>query len=97
MDNLQKVEQQLTRIENSIAASKQVLTFDETAQLTGLSKSYLYKLTSGGMIPHSKPMGKNLFFSRSEVEAWLMSRPVKTSAEISAQAVTYVTLKSVRP
>lgn len=28
-------------------ATKEVLTFDEAAIFTGLSKSYLYKLTSG--------------------------------------------------
>ena len=97
MDSLQTIEQKLTNIENSLAASKEVLTFDETANFTGFSKSYLYKLTSAGMIPHSKPLGKNLFFDRVKVQEWLLSKPIKTSAEINTQAANYVTLKTGRP
>ena len=97
MDSLQQIEQKLTNIENRLVASKEVLTFDETANFTGFSKSYLYKLTSAGLIPHSKPLGKNLFFDRAQVQAWLLSKPIKTSAEINTQAANYVTLKTGKP
>ncbi len=96
MDSLQLIEQKLTNIENSIAASKEVLTFDETANFTGFSKSYLYKLTSAGIIPHSKPNGKNLFFDRVKVQQWLLGKPIKTSSEINTEATNYVTLKAAR-
>ena len=96
MDSLQLIEQKLTNIENSLAASKEVLTFDEAAGLTGFSKSYLYKLTSAGIIPHSKPLGKHLFFDRATVEAWLLGKPIKTSSEINTEATNYVTLKAAR-
>jgi excisionase family DNA binding protein len=96
MDSLQLIEQKLANIENSLVASKEVLTFDETALFTGFSKSYLYKLTSAGIIPHSKPNGKNLFFDRAKVQEWLLGKPVKTLAEINTQAANYVTLKTGR-
>lgn len=68
---------------------KEILTLDEVAQYTGLTKSYLYKLTSGSMIPHSKPNGKNCFFRRSDVEEWLMNNPVATNTDLNSQALTY--------
>ena len=43
---------------------KGVLTLPEAADYLGLSKSYLYKLTSKKILPHSKPLGKKLFFKR---------------------------------
>lgn len=62
----------LERIEqNTLLAAKQVLTFDDVAILTGMSKSTLYKLTSQGKIPHYKPSGKMVYFDRKELEKWL--------------------------
>lgn len=42
----------------------------QVAQLTGISPSSLYKLTSAGLIPHYKPTGK-LLFKREEILAWV--------------------------
>ena len=97
MDSLQTIEQKLTNIENMLVASKEVLTFDGFCQLTGFSRSYAYKLTSAGIVPHSKPNGKNLFFDRAKVQEWLLGKPIKTAAEIKTQAANYVTLKTGRP
>ena len=68
---------------------KDVLTFNEAAEYTGLSKSYLYKLTSSQRIPFYKPMGKCLFFNRLELEAFLQQNRVNTVDEISSQAMAY--------
>jgi len=55
-------------------ASKEVLTFKEAVAYTGYTKSYIYRLVSNKIIPHSKPNGKTLFFERKELERWLMSK-----------------------
>ncbi len=68
---------------------KEVLTLDEAAQYTGLKKNSLYKLTSDKKIPHYKPNGKNCFFKRAELEAWLMSNPVATTDELNDRAQAY--------
>ena len=47
--------ERLERIEKGVMMQKNVLTFDEAVMFTGLAKSYLYKLTAGGKIPHYKP------------------------------------------
>lgn len=70
--------------------SKKVLTFDEAAQYTGISKSCLYKMTSQKIVPHYKPNGKMIFFDREELEAYLLSVRVKPQSEIEEAASTYV-------
>ena len=92
MENSQLFQEQLNRIESNTLAQKNVLTFSEVARFTGLSKSFLYKLTSTGKIPHFKPHGKVIYFERSQVEAWLLQNPVKTASEIEVEAATFVTL-----
>ncbi len=74
-------------------SQKAVLNLSEVAEYTGLSKSYLYKLTSSCKIPHYKPNGKYIFFDRKEVEDWLLQNRIKTNDEIEAEASTYVSIK----
>lgn len=50
-------------------------TFAEALEITGLSKSKLYKLTSSNSIPH-KYFGNRLVFSRKELLAWIEAQTV---------------------
>lgn len=77
-------------------STKRVLNFKEAVVYTGLSASYLYKLTAERKIPHSKPAGKMLFFDRAELEAWLMRNRVPTAAEINDQAQAYCRGRAVK-
>lgn len=72
--------------DNTLFSTKEVLTSAEAARYMGISKSYLYKLTSEGKIPHYKPMGKMCYFNRSEVEQWLQRNRCATSTEIADRA-----------
>lgn len=84
------IEQKILEIENTVKmtnlATKEVLTFDEAALYTGLSRSFLYKSTSKCMIPHYKPNGKMIYFNRVELEQWLQRNRVKTTEEIQQEA-----------
>ena len=71
MDNFLILER-LDRLERLMTAHKEVLTFEETCDYTGISRSYLYKLTSSGNIPHSKPNGKLIFFEKEKLNQWLL-------------------------
>lgn len=73
-------------IDKTLFCTKEVLTAEETARYMGISKSYLYKLTMRGEIPHYKPMGKMCYFNRAEVEAWLQQNRCATATEISDRA-----------
>lgn len=79
----------------SLLGAKNVLNFDDVVLLTGLSKSHLYKLTCTCQIPHYKPTGKQIYFDRSEVEAWMRQNRVNTQMEADQQAMKYVTGKGV--
>lgn len=74
--------------------NKTILNLTELSVYTGISKSYLYKLTHLGKIPFSKPFGKLIFFERNEVDSWLLSNKQTTSTELDIQASTYATLKN---
>ena len=78
MDNFKKIETMVSNIENMLGSFEQLLlackillTFDEAAQYTGLSKSYLHKLTSSGQILHY-PNGKQIYFHKGELDKWLL-------------------------
>ena len=88
---LKKQNERLKHIENLLSLSKTVLNIDEVSNLTGLSKSTIYKKTCTGIIPHYK-QAKHLYFDKIEVENWLKSNRIKTSEDINKEASTYVTL-----
>ena len=87
----EKIIEQLNRIERySIIAAKTMLTLDEAAMVTGLSKSWLYKRISEHEIPHYKPNGKIIYFNRSELEAWMKQNRIGTAQEAELAANTYM-------
>ena len=90
---MENLEARLSKIENLLSVAKEVLTFDEVAIYTGLSKSYLYKLTSTGQIAHYKPKGKLLYFNKVDVDAFLLQNRVSSASELDTMATNYVSLK----
>lgn len=90
---LQKINDRLSNIETLLLSQKNVLTFDEVADYTKLSKSYLYKLTSSGGIPCYKPNGKHIYFNKKEIDTWLLQNPKATNEELACQAATSEILK----
>jgi len=65
------------------------LTFDQACDYTGISRSYMYKLTARGEIPFSKPKGKLIFFSREKLDNWLLNNSHSSKDEIRQQSVNY--------
>lgn len=84
------LEMRVEELEQMLFLTKNVLSFDEASKFLNLSKSYLYKLTSGNLIPHYKPQGKMLYFEKVELEAWLRQNPIKTQAQIEQEARKYI-------
>ena len=71
--------------------NKRVLTFDEGCKYLGYAKSYVYKLTSAGILPYSKPNGKSIFFDREKLEEWMLSNANTSREQKQIFASTYVT------
>lgn len=82
--------ERLDRIERLLSFHKEVLTFEEACDYTGISRSYLYKLTAAREIPHSKPNGKMIFFERTKLNDWLRRNQCKSKSEIEQEALAYV-------
>jgi excisionase family DNA binding protein len=92
--DLNIIDDRLRNIESLLLSQKVVLNFNEVATYTGLSKSYLYKLTSSAGIPCYKPQGKQIYFNKQEIDKWLLQNRKATNLELENQASTFVTLKS---
>jgi len=69
--------------------NNKVLNLDQACEYLGYKKSYVWKLTSAGIIPYSKPNGKKLFFDREKLEEWMLSNASKSHAERQIDAATY--------
>lgn len=91
---MKSIDDRLRNIESLLLSQKTVLNLNEVAEYTGLSKSYLYKLTCSGGIPCYKPQGKHLYFNKSEIDQWLLQNRKATTRELENKAATYVTLKN---
>jgi excisionase family DNA binding protein len=75
----------------TLLSAKNMLTFEDVLLLTGLSKSYLYKLTCKHAIPFYRPNGKQVYFDKKEIEAWLRQNRIATESELENKAITYLT------
>jgi len=89
---LQRIYERQGNIESLLLSNKTVLNFVEVLAYTGLSKSYLYKLTSTGGIPCYKPHGKHIYFNKTELDNWLQQNRKITKDEIESEAADYVAL-----
>lgn len=49
---------------------------NEAIELTGISRSALYKLTMNGKVPHGKYRSR-LIFSRKELQVWIDSQTIR--------------------
>ena len=76
----------MEEILGKVVTMKPVLTMDEACEYTGKSKSAMYKLTHERKLPFSKPNGKCIYFSRADLEKWMMSNRVATAEEIADEA-----------
>ena len=86
---IEKIEANLELIKSLLMSDKKTLTIEEGCNYTGYSKSYMYKLTSGQLIPHLK-RGKKVFFDREELDRWLRLNKVR---DISTQAKRIISNK----
>ena len=96
MDQLKCIYDRLKNIESLLLLQKSVLNFDEVTAYTGLSKSYLYKLTCSGGIPCYKPQGKHIYFNKKEIDNWLLQNRKATNRELENKAINLVTLKNTK-
>jgi excisionase family DNA binding protein len=88
----ERIYKELQELKNlTVLGAKQALTMSDTALLTGLSKSHLYKLVCAKKIPYYKSQGGKLtYFDKNEVTAWQLQHRVKTVSELETEAANYI-------
>jgi hypothetical protein len=84
--------EKLEAIESQLRASKEILNSDEAAAFLSIEKSYLFKLTSGGILPYSKPNGKKIYFAKNDLVAWAMQNRNSGTEEKAIKAATYLAI-----
>ena len=83
----------LNQIENLIKSQGNttldtVMSVEQLANYIDLSKSHIYKKTSTREIPHYK-RGKKLYFSKQEIDKWILKNRIETTDEIDQLATDY--------
>ncbi|MFP5041903.1 helix-turn-helix transcriptional regulator [Parasediminibacterium sp. JCM 36343] len=68
-----------------------VLSLKQACELLGYKKSYVYKMTSAGILPFSKPNGRKIFFDREKLENWMLGNASTSLKEKQIEAATYAT------
>jgi excisionase family DNA binding protein len=62
------------------------LVMKDAIEMTGYSRSYLYKLMHLGKIPYHKPLGGKVFFKKSELMDFVYRGKKSASYEVSTAA-----------
>ncbi len=82
----ENLEMRVSALEKHLYVFKKILSFEEASKFLNLSKSYLYQLTSKGVIPHYKPQGKMIYFEKELLEEWLRQNPVRSKQQLEQDA-----------
>lgn len=91
---LRLLETILQKLDESNRRHKQILNVDDLAAYTGLSKSYIYALCKRRLIPYYKPVGGKNFFKRSEIDKFLLGKPMPTLEQLKERHTGKTTKKS---
>ena len=78
LTKLEKIQADISELK---LLKKDVLSFKEACEYLQVSASNLYKLTCKNLIPHFCPMGKKLYFKRTELDEWLLRNRKSESDE----------------
>lgn len=62
---------------------------ESAAKYLGISKSYLYRLTSKGLIAFFKPQGKRIFFDKADLDEYLRRNRTMAPWETEKAAVNH--------
>ena len=86
-NTLDDIADRLDRLEQLLqGAADAPMTIGDVASRLQVSKSFVYKLVSGGDLPHYKPNGKRVFFLRRDIDAWVQRNRISSNEELERAA-----------
>ena len=68
---------------------KEIMTFEEACWYLGRSASFMYKLTSGRLIPYYVPSGKLIYFKRVELDEWALQHRRSKINEVQKESDSF--------
>jgi len=71
------------------------MNVEQLANYLDLSKSHIYKKTSSREIPHYK-RGKKLYFSKQEIDKWILKNRIETTKEIDQISKDYILKNKIK-
>lgn len=66
------------------------MTVEDAAAFLDVSIDHIYRLCSKHRIAYYKPMGKRIYFKRSDLAEWVFSKKILTDEELSLQTDTWL-------
>jgi excisionase family DNA binding protein len=87
---MQQLIEKLDELIMLLHMDKTILNADELCLLLGISKTYLYRLTSTGKIKFYRPFGKLMYFDKEEVLKMIKQTPIETQSNILSKANDYL-------
>jgi excisionase family DNA binding protein len=76
---------QETEAETSSGAVPRLLTYEDLARLTGLSKGSLYSMVAKGQLPHVRLGRRFVRFTEIQIQNWLQARTITPAIAKSAR------------
>ncbi|MBN8672824.1 MAG: helix-turn-helix domain-containing protein [Chitinophagales bacterium] len=86
---MKEILQELQKISRLLALQKEVITLEEFCEYAGISKSYVYHLTSTNMVKCYRPFGKRIYFCTTEVVDFLKQNQCDGNREITKKINNY--------
>lgn len=74
----------------TLIAAKQMLTHEEASAYLGISVHHLTKLKTNRMIPYYKPNGKLCYYSKSDLDEFMLRGKVKSFAQMDDDAIKHI-------
>ena len=87
---MKEIIEMLEEIRTLLRFDKAILNADELCLLLGISKTYLYRLTSTGKIKYYRPFGKLMYFDKEEVLRTIKQNPIESQRDIMGKATNYL-------
>ena len=102
MEDERRIIKLLGEIKQLLAHQKKILTVEELAAYTGLSKSKIYKLTHLRLIPcGNNPHIRQKYFDKEVIDQWLLGHPElldqNLEEEFFDQLLKHKTNKNIKP
>lgn len=70
-----------------------ILNIKQAQEYMGISKSFLYKLTSASRIKFYKPSGKLIYFKKSDLDNWMLQNENSSVEDLEKEVKDYLSRK----